>query len=522
MTEKTVTPNQTIAVIDIGSSAIRMVIAEITPTSDIRQIENLQKAVRFGKDVFTTGRLSNAAMREGIDVLKNFNEVIKSYGVTRVQAIATSAVREALNRDTFIDRIYVRTGIDVEVVEGPEENRLGLIAVESALGDKLDLNVRNCLIVEVGSGSTEMIILNKGQVEITRTLSLGSIRLPEEAVAGKTDPSAMARILRRNIHEVAVYAAREYSLDQVDTFIAMGGDMRFVCRQLQEMVDASFVTLEKKAFLAFITKLSKMSVEEIAQQYGIPYSQAETIYPALLVYSNFLAETKAENVIVPMVSIRDGLLVELTQMLSKYKRTDVSKQVLNSARHLAERYRYDKPHTSNVAALALKLFDSLKQDHGMGSRERLLLEVSALLHDIGSYISPSSHHKHSSYLVDAAEIFGLRKLDKNVVSNVVRYHRKNVPQITHVPYMSLPKAERAIVSKLAAMLRVADALDAGHQQKIRNFNIEATDETYILWVAAETGDITNERNSLNDKGRMFGDVFGVPIALKQGEVAIEA
>lgn len=519
MTDKAPSANQTVAVIDIGSSAMRMVIAEITATSEIRHLENLQKTVQFGKDVFTTGRLSNSAMREGLEILKNFNEVIKSYGVGRVQAIATSAIREALNRDTFIDRIYVRTGLDVEVIEGPEENRLGLIAVEHALAGKVDLNEKNCLIVEVGSGSTEMIILNHGQVEITRTLSLGSMRLPKEALAGRTDPAAMQRVLRRNIHDVAIYAAREYSLDQVDTFIAMGGDMRFVCRQLFEKIDASFVTIDKKSFLGFITKLSKLTVEEIAQQYGIPYVQAETIYPALLVYSNFLAETKAENVIVPMVSIRDGLLAELAQMLSRYRRTDVSKQVINSARHLAEKYRYDKAHATTVAALALKLFDTLKQDHGLGSKERLLLEVSAVLHDIGSYISPSSHHKHSSYLIDAAEIFGLRKADKNVVSTVVRYHRKNVPQMTHVPYMSLPKADRAIVSKLAAILRVADSLDASHQQKIRNFTLEAGDEAYTLWVPSETGDITNERNSLEDKGRMFADVFGVPLVLKQGDLA---
>ena len=517
MSDKLPDQIQTVAVIDIGSSAMRLVVAEISPSSNIRTIETLQKSVRFGKEVFTGGRLSNASMREGIEILKNFNEVIRSYGVSRVQAIATSAVREATNRDTFIDRIYVRTGIDVEIIEGPEENRLELIAVENALGDHIDLSTRNCLIVEVGSGSTEMIILNHGQVGITRTLSLGSIRLPEEAVAGKTDPSAMARILSRNIHDVAVYSARQYSLNQVDTFIALGGDMRFVSKQLRGEVADSFAVLEKKEFKDFVSKLSKMSLENIAQEFGIPFSQAETIYPALLVYLNFLGETKADQLIVPMVSIRDALLAELAQLFSKYRRTDVSKQVLNSARHLAEKYNYDKAHAAAVAALSLKLFDALQADHGMGPRERMLLEVSAVLHDIGNYISPSSHHKHSSYLVDAAEIFGLRKLDKTVVANVVRYHRKNVPQPTHVSYMSLPKSERAVVSKLAAILRVADSLDAGQQQKVKVFRLETTDDSYVLWIPAEIGDIAPERNSLKAKGRMFADVYGLPITLRQEE-----
>ncbi len=519
MTEKPIQKQQ-VAVIDIGTSAIRMVIAEIGPKDEIRTLENLQKPVRFGKEVFTTGRLSNVAIRDAIAILKNFKEVSDGYGVKKIQAIATSAVREAMNRDNFIDQVFVRTGIDVEVVEGPEENRLELLAVEHALEGKVDLQKKNCLIVEVGSGSTEMIILNQGNVEITRTLSLGAIRLPEQAVAGKTDPAVMQRVLKRSIHEVVLYAAREYNFDQVDTFIAIGGDVRFVSQQIHEKTDANtierHVVLEQKAFQSFVNQIGKMTPEDIAGQYGLAYTEAETLYPALLVYANFLAETKADSIVVPMVSIRDGLLIEMAQMFSGYKRTDVARQVVNSARHLAAKYQYDKAHAGCVASLALKLFDSISQDHGMGTRERMLLEVSALLHDIGIFVSPAAHHKHSSYLVEAAEIFGLRKSDKDIVSQVVRYHRRTIPRDTHVPYMSLPKTDRAVVSKLAAILRVADALDHSHQQKIRQFTLERAEEAYTLWVPDDLGDITLERNSLMEKSGLFAEVFGAPVALKQG------
>ena len=147
---------ETIAVIEVGSSAIRMVIAEVGPKLAIRPLENLQKPVSFGKDVFTTGRLSHASIRQGIEILDNFTSVMESYGAKRVQAIATSAVREAANRDNFIDQVFVRTGIDVEVIEGAEENRLELIAVETALAGRFDFDKKNCLIIEVGTGSTEI------------------------------------------------------------------------------------------------------------------------------------------------------------------------------------------------------------------------------------------------------------------------------------------------------------------------------------------------------------------------------
>jgi len=514
-TIKTKASNQTVAVIDIGTSAIRMVIAEVSPKQDIRYLENLHKPIRFGKDVFTNNKISNTSVREAIAILKNYVEVIKSYGVRRVQAIATSAVREASNRDNFIDQVYVRTGLDIEVVEGPEENRLELIAVEHALGDEIPLKERNCLIVEVGSGSTEIIILNKGQVEVTRTISLGSIRLPEVARGAKTDEMMMQRILRRNIRDVASYLANEYSLENIDTFIALGGDMRFVARQLSEKQNGKYAVIDKKAFLNFIAKIAKTTPEEMVSQYGIAIGQAESVYGSLLFYLNFMGETKAQEIFIPSTSIRDGLVLEIAQMLSMYKRTDVAKQVLNSARHLGEKYKYDEKHSLTVAQLAMKLFDQLKEHHGMGSKERLLLEVSAILHDIGSYIAPSSHHKHSSYLVDASDIFGLRKTDKNIVSNVVRYHRRSVPRKTHVAYMSLPKTDRAMVSKLAAILRVADALDHGHQQKIKNFTIKASEDTVTIWVSEECGDITMERHGILKKGDLFSDVFGASIQIKQ-------
>lgn len=514
--EEPVFSKQGVAVIDIGSSAIRLLIAEVGQKSEIKRLENLQKPVNFGKDVFTTGRISSESLRSGIAILKNYKQVIEGYGIKKIQAIATSAVRDAVNRDNFIDQVFVRTGIDIEVIEGPEENRLELIAVEQSLSGKFDYENKNCLIVEVSSGGTELIILNQGKVEVTRTLSMGSIRLPEKAVAGKTELVHMQKLLQRSIHDVAKYAAAEFAFEQVDTFIALGAEMRFVCRQLVEKIEGTFVILEKKAFVNFVNSLAKKKPDELMSQYSLSYSEAEQLYPSLLFYVNFLNETKAENVIVPMASIRDALLFEMAQMLSGYKRTDVSKQVLNSAKHLAEKFKYDKPHANAIVGYAVKLFDLLKEDHGLRSRERLLLEVSALLHDIGIYISPVSHHKHSSYLIDASEIFGLRKQDKKIVANVVRYHRKATPQESHVEYMSLTRNDRAVVSKLASLLRVADALDSSHQQKIKTFTIERADDGYSIWVPEEVGDVTPERQALIEKGQMFSEVYGMSISLKQG------
>ena len=285
---ETEAPKQIVAVIDIGTIAMRMVIAEVGAKNDIRYLEQLQKPVSFGKDVFKTGRLSSAAMRQGVSILQGFKTVIDAYGIKKIQAIATSAVREAQNRENFIDQIYVRVGIEVEILDGPEENRLELIAVEHALEGKIDLEKKNCLIVEIGSGSTEMIIMDQGQVSVTRTLPIGSVRLPEQVLGGKGDPGLIQRVLKRSIREIAQHVAREVKMEPIDTFIALGGDMRFVSQQLLPETPDRFTLLGKKEFVNFVAQIGKMTPEEIAGKYTLDYGHAESLYPALLFYLNFL------------------------------------------------------------------------------------------------------------------------------------------------------------------------------------------------------------------------------------------
>jgi exopolyphosphatase/guanosine-5'-triphosphate,3'-diphosphate pyrophosphatase len=513
---ETPTSKEPVAVIDIGSSGIRMVIAEIGPKLSVRVLENVQKPVSLGKDVFTSGRIAPATIREAIEVLTQYKSMLETYGVRRMHAIATNAVREAANRDNFIDQAFVRTGIDIEVIEGAEENRLNLIAVEHALEGRFDFARKNCLIIEVGTGSTEIIVTAGGEVALTRTLLLGPLRLPEQANYQRTEPAALARLLKRRVSAIAEEIGREFDLGKVDSFIAMGASMRFVAKELAGQNGHNLASVSPKDFNDFLRTLSRLSAEEISEKYAVPYSDAETLSTSLALYAAFLTETKADTVLVPMVSIRDGLLLEMAQLVSGNKRTDLSKQVIHSARSLGRKYRYDETHAVATASVAVKLFDALKEDHGLGPRERLLLEVAALLHDIGTFISATSHHKHSAYLIEAAEIFGLRKLDKDVVANVARYHRRSQPKLTHPGYMALPRTERAVVSKLAAIMRVAEGLDASHQQKCRDFTMERKGANCTLWVPEEVGDISQERQSLSRKTDMLPDILGVSLSLKQG------
>jgi exopolyphosphatase/guanosine-5'-triphosphate,3'-diphosphate pyrophosphatase len=504
-----------VAVIDIGSSAIRLSVAEIGAKSAIRQIENMSKPVSLGQDVFSAGRITQDTMRESLAILANYREVITNYGIQQVHAIATSAVRDAANRDNFVDKVFIRTGIDVEVLEGMEENRLLLMAVEHALSGAVNLQKACALVIEVGAGTTEITLLEKGRVVLSRSLPLGSIRLPQNLTTTKFEHSALPRVLKRNLRMIIEDFSRDFNPARVDTFIAVGGDMRAVAREAGRQAGPNHAVLSSDKLLDFVKNLAKYPPEETARRLSLSYRDAELIYPSMLIYSAFLAETQAKNILVPMANIREGVLLEVGNMVSGNHYGDISRQVISSARGVGKKYRYDEDHAHNVAANALRIYDALQKEHGLSPTERMLLEIAALLHDIGTYVSPSSHHKHSMYLIEAAEIFGLRKAHKDIVANVVRYHRRSLPKSSHEAYMALSRQDRTIVAKLAAILRVADALDNSHQQRIKDLRFKRREDNYLLQVPDEAGDISLEKQSLLNKSDFFIDIYGYPITVRQ-------
>jgi len=181
---------------------------------------------------------------------------------------------------------------------------------------------------------------------------------------------------------------------------------------------------------------------------------------------------------------------------------------------LGEKYRYDAPHGRHVAALAVRLFDDLRAEHGLGVRDRLLIEVAALLHDVGIFVSLRGHHKHAQYILSVSEIFGLSRDDMAVISNVARYHRRAGPNKSHLPYMALDSAARVVVSKLGAILRVANALDADHLQKVRDVRVLREDDQWVLEVEGG-GDLTLERLAALARADLMTEVFGRKVGFRE-------
>ena len=275
--------------------------------------------------------------------------------------------------------------------------------------------------------------------------------------------------------------------------------------------------IPREAFLTFCEEVERLDDDGLMTRFKLPAVETETLVPALLVYRTLLSETAARQLVVSDASLRAGMLLDLREPGGRLGSQDFEQQVLASAEAVGHRFRFDLAHGRQVAKLATRLFDELRDEHGLADRERLLLQTSSLLHDIGIYVSLRAHHKHSQYLLAASQIFGLSDEDTAIVANVARYHRRATPQDSHLPYVALDRQDRVIVTKLAAILRVANALDAEHLQKVRDLHLVRGEKAWVLELHA-TGDITMEQMAATARTDMFVEVFGRRLVIRPAGV----
>jgi exopolyphosphatase/guanosine-5'-triphosphate,3'-diphosphate pyrophosphatase len=503
------------AVIEIGATGIRLIVVEVSDNKTWTVIDRAERALPLGRDVFTAGTISRESLLQCLAILNRYRELLAGWAIDddHVTVVATSAIREAKNRDSILDRLAVKTGFRVKVIDGIEENRLMYLVVEYALQDAPGKPARaNSIIMDVGGGSTEIMLLQKGKMVAAHSFRMGTVIIEQHIKAMMGSSKDRRRFLAEYIRTTAENLNNELRLDLVKQLIAIGSDARLVARSVGTQVTDLYAVIKREDFVSFIERITAYSTEECVQHFRISYGEAESLIPGLLAYQFFLEMTAAETVIVPYLSIREGLIISQLAGPENLVREEFYTQVVASAVNLGKKFHLDEDHSRYVTRIALKLFDSLEGELGLDRHARLLLEVAGILHDIGSFIRASDHHIHSQYIVAHSDIFGLNRDDMNVLSNVVRYHRSEVPSPAHPGYASLPRSDRTMVLKLSALLRIADALDRGHSQHIQDFDIELTRDTLFLR-ACGTHDVTLERLALGEKSDLFEDIFGYKLIM---------
>jgi exopolyphosphatase/guanosine-5'-triphosphate,3'-diphosphate pyrophosphatase len=505
----------TTAIIEIGSTGIRLHVAEIRSGGQWQVLDRAVRPVGLGRDVFTSGVLSRESIMECLSVLQNYRELLAAWDIAdnNIHVIATSALRAARNRDIFMDRVRQETGFALVIVEGIEENRLMYLAVRFALKQDLPLFWRaNSMIIEIGGGSTEIMLLRRGQMVAAHSLKMGTIIIDQYSRHGLGAGVFYERYLNENIRNTLGMLNFEMDMAHVRTMVAAGNDARIAADQAGKELNENCRIIERKDFIRFTDKLRNYSIEDCVNEFRIPYVEAEGLIPGLMVLKLFLERTGAANVAVPLVPIRDGYLVDLAAGVDSTLQDEFFSQIIASAVNLGRKFHFDEAHGLNVAHNSMVIFDALLKEHGMNRRHRIMLETAAVLHDVGTYIKTSGHQKHGQYIIANSEIFGLHNDELLIIANVINYHRGEPPSNSDIEYIKLQSEERILVLKMASILRIADALDRGHSQHIKKFNVERRHETIVLHVDG-THDLSLELIGIEEKGGMFQDVFGYKVIL---------
>lgn len=295
--------------------------------------------------------------------------------------------------------------------------------------------------------------------------------------------------------------------------IALGGDFRFAVKELAlKRIENSLATIPIKTLQKFVDDMLPLSVDELVHDHHLTFPDAETLGPALLTMANIAERLNAKQIRVSNVNLRDGLLTELAS--DDIWSGDFRDHVVSSAVDLGTKYGFEKSHAKHVAELSGMLFDAMQKYHRLDARARAMLTLASLLHEIGMFVSISAYHKHSMYLIQNSELFGLSQLDLQIVALVARYHRRASPKPTHTGYASLSRQDRVVVSKLASILRVADALDRSYSQRIRDFTCAVQKDRLVITVPG-VDDLSLEQIALKQTAQLFEETYGLSVLMRR-------
>ena len=500
-----------IAIIDIGSNSVRMNIAQVV-NNEINILEELRQPIRIGKDTFKNGKISRQTIDNVIAILKKYKSLCDEYKVTKIKTLATTAVREASNNDIFIDNVRTYASIDIEILPALKEILFIYKALIKIAGYEItDPNEIDC-VIDLGAGSVELTIFNTKHVLFSRSLPIGALKLKQNFLQYNNSEEAFYKYINVAVDNELRYILKEIRGFKVRKIFGIGNDLNEIANILNDHKnDSSYIQLS--SLEKFIKNIKNTTDEELANKWKIPNEYIDTFTPSCIILSKITQYLNSNKIITPNFDLRDAILEDMIHATNSDKFINLmDEQIRINAMNIGEKLNYNKAHAMKVLEFALKIFEETKDLHNLTDIEKIYLTVAAILHDVGSSISNSAHHKHSFYIINVQDFFYLSDLERKVIANIARYHRYSPPKESHTDFMSLPEKEKIIVKKLAAILRIADSLDNSNIQLINTIKI-IRDKKMLTIEGYAKGDIEAEIYSLNKKKDIFEDFFGINVEL---------
>ncbi|MCI0450248.1 MAG: Ppx/GppA family phosphatase [Chlorobi bacterium] len=480
-----------LAAIDIGTNSFHLIIVEVdTSTGKFNTLGREKEIVRLGSGSTDMKLLHEDAVARAIDTLKKYKGLADSAGA-EVRAIATSAVREAINQNEFIKKVKEETGIKIETASGVEEARYIYLGVLQAL----PVFNKRILLIDIGGGSTEFLIGYQREIAYDNSLKLGAIRLTQRFFKDKETNSKSAKACRQFIQGYMSPITRECARYKFDTAVGSSGTIMNLANIINVKQGGSpaarlnnFTFTKDELYEAVETILDAKNEKQRLKIQGLDPDRADIITAGALIVEQIFKELKIKEMVVSEYALREGIVLDTIEKKYMLKSKEhLSDLRYKSVMHIAENFRIEKEHAMHVTGLALKIFDQTKKLHTLGSTEKEYLEAAAILHEVGSFVSHSQHHRHSYYLIRNSEMLGFTEGEKEIIANIARYHRKSHPKAKHLDFAKLSTEDQLIIRKLAAILRVADGLDRSHTSSVKNIETKYDNNTVTFKLSGGDG-----------------------------------
>jgi exopolyphosphatase/guanosine-5'-triphosphate,3'-diphosphate pyrophosphatase len=494
------------AAIDVGTNSIHMIIAERHNGRGYRVVDREKEMVQLGLSSLDGQPLTEEAMQRGVAAISHMNEIARRWEVEEVIAVATSAVREAPNRRDFLRRVKNDAGVRVRVISGEEEADYIFRAVRTAV----DIDGSTALSIDIGGGSIEMIAGTADEIYFTASEPLGSLRLAQRFALTDRALARNVEQCRAFVRQRAAKAAKRIKRIGFDMSVGTSGTIHTlaaICSDAPagDSTSLGLRELHHDRLQSMIPELAAMSAADRAAKFSIDDKRAATIVAGAIALDEVMSLTGTDTIIACPVAMREGIVESRVAELARTSRSGGSLR-RKSVTALAQRTDCDLRHATHVARLATRIFDQTKALHGLERDARDLLHSAAMLHESGMHISDRGHHRHSYYLIRHADLRGFTEDQLLVIANVARYYRKSPPEPEHPNFAELTPELRAQVQRLAAILRIAEGLDRGHRQRVRDVAVR-TKMQKVAFVARTRADASVELISAVKRARYFASLF---------------
>ena len=510
--EKLSSEDQVLAFIDLGTNSIRMSVVRIKANQAYTILREEKEIVRLGEHIFSRGYLHIKSMKRAVLVCQKFFEVANAFDSDEIVAVATSATREAKNKFEFLEELS-KIGLDVKVISGKEEARLIYLGISSGA----HIENKKTIFIDIGGGSTEIIIGDQSRYYDIDSLELGAIRLSRMFLSegGKNPvPGHVYKTMKMYARNKMLRTMERMNREKIELAIGSSGtiiNLAEIARKIFKKGGSKRdLVLEQGDLKEVIALLCSLPLDERIKISGINADRADIIIGGAVILETIMEECAIKEIMISHRSLRHGLLMDYLQRNGENLQFEKMSVREISVLRLGRSCNINECHANTVASLALQLFDSASKIklHRMGKAERELLKYSALLHDTGKFISFKDHNIHSHYVISHAELLGFNQTEITIMANVARFHRKRVPRQNETTMVELGKHSRMIVAVLSILLKFAEKLDRSHTGRIKSARFTSKDKKKVELLLHSEGECDLERwgvkSVVSDFEKMFG------------------